>query len=217
MKSLNALEWRYATKKFNPNAIVAEEKIELLKEAFNLTPTSYGLQPLRLLVIQDKLLQEQLQQVSFHQKQVASCSHLLVFCIEKKLDTDFIIRYFDRVKEIRNTPDEILASYRDFLIKDFSSKNQQQLEQWAENQAYLALGNMLTVCAYEQIDACPMEGFLKEKYDELLNLEAQNLKSCLVLPIGYRAEDDLFATFKKVRRPLQEVVLDIHSPKTVSA
>lgn len=209
MTSLEALKWRYATKKFDANKIVTPQQIEVLKEAFNLTPTSYGLQPIKMLVIQDKQLQQRLREVSYNQEQVSSCSHLLVFCIEKEINHEFIINNFKRIKEVRNTPEETLAPYREFLIKDFSSKTEDQKTAWAKNQAYLALGNILTVCAYEQIDACPMEGFVQEKYDDLLQLNKQKLTSCLVLPIGYRAEDDKFASFKKVRRPLEEVVVEV--------
>lgn len=209
MTSIEALKWRYATKKFNNDKLVAPQQIDTIKEAFNLTPTSYGLQPIKMLVIQDKALQKKLQEVSYNQEQVSTCSHLLVFCIEKQIDKDFILNNFERIKEIRQTPDEVLAPYRDFLIKDFARKSEAEKEAWAKNQAYLALGNILTVCAYEQIDACPMEGFLQNKYDEILNLQQQMLTSCLVLPIGYRAEDDQFASFKKVRRPLEEVVVEV--------
>ena len=112
-------------------------------------------------------------------------------------------------KNIRNTPEEILKPFREFLLKDFGAKPQQELEQWAINQAYLALGNLLTVCAEEKIDACPMEGFDAEKYDEILKLKEKNLKSVLILPVGYRAEDDIFADFEKVRRPLKQTVIEI--------
>lgn len=210
MTSLDALKWRYATKKFDENLIIDEGKIDIIKEAFNLTPTSYGLQPIKMLVIQDKKLQSKLREVSFNQQQVSTCSHLLVFCIEQKIDEEFIQKNFERIKEIRNTPDETLAPFKSFLINDFSSKNELEIAAWAKNQAYLALGNILTVCAYEQIDACPMEGFVVQKYNEILDLKEQQLSSCLVLPIGYRAKDDEFAEFKKVRRPLKDVVLEIY-------
>ncbi|GGE14682.1 NAD(P)H-dependent oxidoreductase [Psychroflexus salis] len=210
MTSLEALKWRYATKKFDNEKYIAEHKINILKEAFNLTPTSYGLQPIKMLVIHNKSLQMQLQKVSYNQMQVSTCSHLLVFCIEKKVNKDFILKNFERIKEVRATPDEVLAPFREFLIDDFSKKEAEEIENWATKQAYLALGNILTVCAYEQIDACPMEGFEIEKYNEILQLKQQQLSSCLVLPIGYRAEDDQFADFKKVRRPLEEVVYNVN-------
>ena len=209
MSSLNSLQWRYATKKFDASKQLSPEQIDVLKQCFNLTATSYGLQPLQLVVIKHKELQEQLLPHSFQQQQIVTASHLLVICIEKNIDAEFINRYFELTKNIRNTPEEILKPFREFLLKDFGAKPQQELEQWAINQAYLALGNLLTVCAEEKIDACPMEGFDAEKYDEILKLKEKNLKSVLILPVGYRAEDDIFADFEKVRRPLKETVIEI--------
>lgn len=209
MSSLTSLQWRYATKKFDASKQLSPEQIDVLKQCFNLTATSYGLQPLQLVVIKHKELQEQLLPHSFQQQQIVTASHLLVICIEKNIDAEFINRYFELTKNIRNTPEEILKPFREFLLKDFGAKPQQELEQWAINQAYLALGNLLTVCAEEKIDACPMEGFDAEKYDEILKLKEKNLKSVLILPVGYRAEDDIFADFEKVRRPLRETVIEI--------
>ena len=209
MSSLNSLQWRYATKKFDASKQLSPEQIDILKQCFNLTATSYGLQPLQLVVIKHKELQEKLLPHSFQQQQIVTASHLLVICIEKNIDAEFINRYFELTKNIRNTPEEILKPFREFLLKDFGAKPQQELEQWAINQAYLALGNLLTVCAEEKIDACPMEGFDAEKYDEILKLKEKNLKSVLILPVGYRAEDDIFADFEKVRRPLKETVIEI--------
>ena len=209
MSSLNSLQWRYATKKFDASKQLSPEQIDVLKQCFNLTATSYGLQPLQLVVIKHRELQEQLLPHSFQQQQIVTASHLLVICIEKNIDAEFINRYFELTKNIRNTPEEILKPFREFLLKDFGAKPQQELEQWAINQAYLALGNLLTVCAEEKIDACPMEGFDAEKYDEILKLKEKNLKSVLILPVGYRAEDDIFADFEKVRRPLKETVIEI--------
>lgn len=209
MEILDALNWRYATKSFDNEYILSEEQIDLLKQAFNLTPTSYGLQPLKLIVISDKNLQKKLCEASFNQPQVKTASHLFVICIERPIDKIFIQKHFELVKEVRQTPDEVLKPFRDFLIDDFSKKNEEQLNKWATNQAYLALGNMLTTCALKQIDACPMEGFIPNKYAEILNLDLQKIEPVLVLPVGLRDASDKFAHFKKVRKPLSEVVLEI--------
>lgn len=209
MKSVKALKWRYATKKFDPNSILPAEKVEILKKAFNLTATSYGLQPLKLVVIQDKVLQGELEQASFGQKQISTASHVMVICIEKEVGENFIENYFKYVKEIRNTPDSILHPFKESLIGDFGKKTLDEVRIWATHQAYLVLGTLLTVCAVEEIDSCPMEGFEPEKYDSILELDKYNLRSVLVLPVGYRAKDDFFAELKKVRRPLEETVIEI--------
>lgn len=210
MSTIRALEWRYATKKFDPEKIIPQEKIKVLKRAFNLTPTSYGLEPLKLVIVKNPTLKKQLYKYSYNQEQVLTASHLCVFCIETGINTAFIERNFERIQEIRDTPVKILSPYKEFLLNHFDGKDAEEIEQWATNQVYLAFGNLLNVCAAEGIDACPMEGFEAEKYDELLELSAKNLKSTLILPIGYRAEDDKFAGFEKVRRPLNEVTKEIN-------
>ncbi|WP_298423206.1 NAD(P)H-dependent oxidoreductase [uncultured Kordia sp.] len=209
MQILDSLKWRYATKKFDANRFLNTAQLDTLKEAFNLTATSYGLQPIRLVVIQNKEVQEQLVPHSWNQRQVVDASHLLVICIENTVDTETIEAYFNRVKAIRNTPDEILAPFKEFMTNSFKGRTQEDLNIWSAKQAYLAMGNLLTVCGAEQIDACPMEGFVSEKYDEILGLEAHGLSSVLVLPVGYRAEDDMFADFKKVRKSISESILEL--------
>lgn len=209
MSNIKALNWRYATKKFDASRLLPEEKINVLKQAFNLTATSYGLQPLKMIVISNKELQKKLRGFSWDQKQVDTASHVLVICIENEVDEKFITDYFRRVKHVRETPDDILEPFQNSLVNDFKAKAQEEIEAWAINQAYLALGTLLTVCAAEEIDACPMEGFEPDKYDEILSLHDKNLRSVLVLPVGYRAEDDMFSKFKKVRRPLDEVIIEI--------
>ncbi len=210
MDNIEALKWRYATKKFDENRILPQEKIEILKKAFNLTATSYGLQPIKLVIVQNKDLQHKLMEFSWGQKQISTASHVLIFCIEKKIDSRFIETYFEREKDIRSTPDEIIAPYKEFLLEDFAGKPEEEIKVWALNQAYLALGTLLTICATEEIDSCPMEGFSPEKYNELLELNERNLESVLVLPVGYRAADDMFSSFKKVRKSLSEVIIEIN-------
>ncbi len=207
MNILESLRWRYATKKFDNNKILPQEKIDTLTEAFNLTATSYGLQPLKLVVIRDKKLQKKLTQHSWNQQQVADASHVLIFCIENVVGEEYIAKYFDNVKTTRNTPDEILNPFKEQLVDSFKNKPSEEISIWAAKQAYLAMGNLLTVCAIEQIDACPMEGFVPEKYDELLKLADLGLSSVLVLPVGYRAQDDIFSDLKKVRKDITDTVI----------
>ncbi len=209
MNIIEKLQWRYATKKFDSKLYISNEKLNILKEAFNLTATSYGLQPIKLVIVKNKALQANLLEYSMNQEQVAQASHVLVFCIETKIDEDYIEAYFSRVKTIRNTPDDISKPFKDYLIEDFKRKTIKNIKDWAINQAYLAMGNLLTVCAIEDIDACPMEGFNPKKYDDLLKLNDKGLQSVLVMPIGYRAKDDMFADFKKVRKTVAESTLEL--------
>ncbi len=206
---IEALKWRYATKKFNPNKTLSEAKLSVLKEAFDLTATSFGLQPVRLVVVSDTKVQQTLVPLSMGQQQVVDASHLLVFCIEKKVDAAFVEAYFENIKSIRNTSEEILNPFRDYLLDVFAKESQEDTHRWATKQAYLAMGNLLTICAIEEIDACPMEGFDPAGYDSVLGLADHGLSSVLVMPIGYRSEDDMFADFKKVRKGTSKSVLEL--------
>ena len=206
---IEKLKWRYATKKFDTSKKLSEEKLNILKEAFNLTATSYGLQPLKMLVISNPEIQEQLMPFSMDQPQVKDASHVLVLCMEAKISSQYIMEHFSRVEATQNTSREILDPFQDFLVTSFAQKESEEITLWTVNQAYLAMGNLLTVCALEDIDACPMEGFDPEKYDELLQLHKLGLRSVLVLPVGYRAQDDEFSEMKKVRRGVEEVVIEI--------
>ena len=209
MNSIDNLKWRYAVKKFDHHKILSDNQINILKQAFNLTATSYGLQPIKLVVVKNKDIQKELVLHSWNQQQISQASHLLVICIDTKLDETDVEKYFERVKEIRNTPDEIINSFKEYLTTTISEKTTEDLLSWGKNQAYLALGNLLTVCANEKIDSCPMEGFIPEKYNEVLGLKEKNLSSVLVLPVGYRAEDDIMTHQKKVRKNIDEIVIDI--------
>lgn len=203
------LNWRYAVKKFDENKFLSDQQLETLKEAFNLTATSYGLQPITMVIVKNKDVQQKLVEHSWNQKQVVQASHVLVLCVPKHHSEEDVARYFDLVKKIRNTPDEILNPFKEFLMNNFKQKTQEELYHWNKNQAYIALGNLMTVCAVEHIDSCPMEGFDPEKYDEVLDLSSKNLRSVVVLPVGFRAEDDFMKDLKKVRKDLNETILHI--------
>tara|TARA_R110002051_G_scaffold15064_5_gene47649 strand:+ start:128 stop:835 length:708 start_codon:yes stop_codon:yes gene_type:complete len=209
MDSIKKLKWRYAVKKFDSTKFLSDLKIEILKEAFNLTATSYGLQPIKLVIVNDKEIQDNLVKCSFGQQQIIQASHILIFCIENQINEKYIRDYFNLIKKIRNTSDEILQPFQEALITTFSKKDANEIRIWAINQAYLAMGNLLTVCAMEEIDACPMEGFLADGYDDILNLKDKNLTSVLVMPVGYRAEDDIFSNFDKVRKSINDSIIQL--------
>lgn len=206
MDIIESLQWRYATKKFDTSAIINEEKISRICNAFNLTATSYGLQPLKLLVVRNKDLQLKMQSAAFNQVQVSSASHVLIICIETNIDENFIDNYFSIMKAARPDDFASINAYHKVLVSRFENKSQEELNLWATKQAYIALGNLMTVCALEKIDSCPMEGFMPSAIDELLNLEKKQLASVLLLPIGIRDKKDISATETKVRRPISDII-----------
>ena len=209
MNIINSLEWRYATKKFDPSKKLSNQQVDTLKKAFNLTATSFGLQPLKMVVISNKELQEKFVEHSYYQRQVADASHLLVFCIENDTTSEDINNYFDLEKKTRSIEEDVISDFRKQLLDMYANKSLEQKQQSAIYQAYIALGNLMTVCAVEGIDSCPMEGFIPKVLDEKLELEKHGLSSVLLLPVGYRADDDMFADFKKVRQPISKTVVEL--------
>lgn len=205
-KSIENLKWRYATKNFNPDKTVTKKQLQTLMEAFNLTATSYGLQPCKMVVVEDQGLREQMVPIAYGQRQVIDASAVLVICT-KMIDVAYIESYFELVKKIRQTSDEVLAPFKKQLVDKFSTMEKNEVDAWARNQAYIILGTLMSTCAQERMDSCPMEGFIPEKMDELLDLKSKGLTSVLLLPVGYRADDDMFAAMKKVRLPLSDSII----------
>lgn len=209
MNIIDSLNWRYATKKFDSTRKLSKSQINLLKKAFNLTASSYGLQPVKLIVISNQKIKNSLLESSMNQQQVIQCSHLLIICIESNINKSYIESYFKRVIDIRKTDPIVLESFKESIINEFNDMSNTSIINWSINQAYLALGNLMTVCSVEGIDSCPMEGFLPEKYDEILDLKSKNLKSILVMPVGYRSVNDQFSSFKKVRKDINDNTIEI--------
>ena len=209
MNIIDSLNWRYATKKFDSTRKLSKSQINLLKKAFNLTASSYGLQPVKLIVISNQKIKNSLLESSMNQQQVIQCSHLLIICIESNINKSYIESYFKRVIDIRKTDPIVLESFKESIINEFNDMSNTSIINWSINQAYLALGNLMTVCSVEGIDSCPMEGFLPEKYDEILDLKSKNLKSVLVMPVGYRSVSDQFSSFKKVRKDINDNTIEI--------
>lgn len=208
--TLQKLNWRYATKKFDPTKKLSEQQAEELTEAVRLTPTSYGLQPMRLINLQDKSLRNELLPAAFQQQQVIDASHLFVLCRLEEITTDFIEKYVVNISKTRNEPldDMNLSAYKKTMMNILDWDTTEQV-QWMKNQVYIALGNLLTVCAFEEIDACPMEGFDPLKVDEVLGLKSKGLKSVLLCPVGYRDTTDVFASKKKVRKSRESFVINM--------
>jgi nitroreductase len=161
-------------------------------------------------VVTNTTLKEQLMPLTYNQPQVRDASHILILCIEKKINENFIVDHFKRVEGTRKTPRTILEPFEKNLIASFTDKDAAEIRDWMINQLYLTLGALLTVCAVEKIDSCPMEGFQPDKYDELLGLDKIGLESVIILPVGYRDESDFFINLKKVRRGVDELVIEVN-------
>ena len=207
MKIIEALRWRYATKKFAPDKVVDDKTVAALLEAANLSATSYGLQPFKLVVIQNQELQDRLVPSSYGQTQVSEASHVIVIASRTDIDSAYISEYVDLVEAERNLGGDALDDYKSVMTRAITGMSDEALRNWAANQAYLTLGTLLAACATLGIDACPMEGFVPEEYNNILGLSELNLDATLVVPIGYRDDNDETQEQKKVRRPLSDMVI----------
>ena len=199
------LNWRYATKKFDPSKKISEAELRELLESLRLAPSSFGLQPWRFLVITDQNVKQSIFPVARNQQQVADCSHLIVLCVRTDIDEKMIEDYLTDTSKARNIPLDDLKSFKDRMVGSILSRPISDRVAWAADQVYIALGFLLLAAAEMKIDACPMEGFDKAKVDAILNLSKENLKSVAMCPIGYRAQDDKYASLAKVRFPASKV------------
>lgn len=198
---INNQNWRYATKKFDATKKISVADLELLKESIQLASSSYGLQPYKVLIIENKEIREQLLPVSWNQRQIIDASHLFVFVNYTNLTEEYINNYINHVSNTRNIPLENIAGYGEFMKSKVLINDQDSLKNWTAKQTYLALGNLLNAAAELKIDVTPMEGFESDKYNTILGLEERNLNAVLVAPIGYRHEEDATQHLAKVRKP----------------
>ncbi|KPM31816.1 Nitroreductase [Croceitalea dokdonensis DOKDO 023] len=201
--------WRYATKKFDPNKKVSNADLELLLEATRLSSSSYGLQPYHVFVITDQELKEKLKPVSWGQSQITDASHIIVFANKTDFGPELMDDYLNNVSITRNIPAESLKGYGDFMKSKLLELPVETKSTWTEKQAYIALANLMQAAAELKIDTCPMEGFEADKYNELLGLHGKNLNAAVVLPIGYRAEEDETQHYPKVRLPKEKLFTHI--------
>ncbi len=206
MEILDQLNWRYACKKFDSEKKLSSEQVDTLVKAFNLTATSYGLQPMKLHVITNSDLREKLFKNSFNQSQVKEASHLFVITAKVTMKQSDIDAYFDLIDDLRSTPKDLIAPYRAHLTSWVASESETNMDIWARKQTYIALGNLLNVCAVIGVDSCPMEGFDATAYDEILNLKETDYTTSLVLPVGFRHEEDFMSNLKKVRMEESKIV-----------
>jgi nitroreductase len=204
---LAGLKWRYATKVFDSARTIPADTWGALEETLILTPSSYGLQPWRFIIITDPGTREKLRVHSWNQAQVTDCSHYVVFATLKKIGEAEIDRFIGHAAETRGTHPDTMAGYRGMMVKDVVHGPRGQVAQeWAARQAYIALGNFMTAAALLQVDTCPMEGFSPPDYDKLLGLPDRGLTASVCCAVGYRSPSDKYAHAAKVRFPHREMV-----------
>lgn len=203
---LDSLNWRYAVKKFDPAKKISESDWNTLAESLRLTPSSYGLQPWKFLVVQNPELRKRLTPVSWGQSQIVDSSHFVVLTTLKQLDEAYVLRYIADVARTRGVPLETLNGYRDMMIENVVKGKGPGLQNWTQRQAYIAMGNLLNSAALLGIDATPMEGLDPAKYDEILDLGDTPYATVAAVALGYRHTDDPLQHAKKVRFTQEEVI-----------
>jgi nitroreductase len=207
---LRRLNWRYATKKFDASRKIPPEVWAALEKAIVLSPSSFGMQPYKFIVVDDPELRLKLRPVSWDQEQIVQASHLVVFAYRKDVNVSQAAAHIRYISKVRGIPENQLEGYRQ-RITGFLSRTAPEFDVnvWAARQLYIALGVFLTSAALLGIDTCPIEGLLPEKYDEILDLPAKGLRTVFAAAVGYRAGDDHHASLAKVRYPAAELIAHI--------
>jgi nitroreductase / dihydropteridine reductase len=204
----DVMNWRYATKKFDPSKKISKQEFAELLEVLRFSPSSSGLQPWKFVIVRDPVLRKELRPHAHDQPQVTDADTLIVFCVLKTMDENYVKRYVERIVQVRGLAKESLLSYEQKMIASLKRKSSEAVSQWMKDQVYIALGVFLSECAHRKIDACPMEGFEPREFDEILGLPQAGLESVVLCAVGYRASDDKYALLKKVRFDKNEVFID---------
>ncbi len=201
------LKWRYATKKFDTNNKVTQEKINAILEAGNLSASSLGMQPYKFVAVTNEELKAKLVPASYGQTQVGEATCVVVLAARTDINQEYINKYTAYSGKLRGTDAESLAAYNKMITGFIGSMGDESKLLWATKQCYIALGTMMAACADYKVDACPIEGFMPDQYDEILDLSAINLRSVVVLAVGHRSAEDKYQKQKKVRLPLDKIVV----------
>ena len=206
---LQALQWRYATKAFDPSRRIAPETWQALEQSLVLSPSSYGLQPWKFLLIRDRALRQQLRPHAWDQSQITDCAELVVFLGRRSIEQADVDRLIDTTCQTRGLQSEQISGYADLLRRNVVEHEQvpaSEVAHWNGRQVYIALGTFMTAAALLGVDTCPIEGFDPAAFDRLLGLESSPWRCWVVCAAGYRSREDSYAQLAKVRYPSSELI-----------
>ena len=206
--TISALNWRYATKRFDDAKTVSEADLATLRNAINLTATSFGLQPFRVAVVSDQATKDRLQEAAYNQIQVGTASHVFVFAAKTDVTPEYVDAFIRRLAEGRELGYEALSGYGDYIKGSLKGKSPEFFQAWNTRQAYIALGSLMIAAGELQIDGCPMEGFDAEKFNDILGLSERGLTAVVMCPVGYRSPEDASQHYTKVRLSEEELFLE---------
>lgn len=204
---ISTLNWRYAVKKFDSTKKILDKDWQALEESLRLSASSFGLQPWKFIIVQDKNLRKKLTSHSWDQTQIEDCSHLVVLAHAKKMDMAYVEKYLTRMSQVRGIPVASLDGFKQAVAESVLGDGPiaKKLETWTSRQTYIAMGTFLVAAALLKIDTCPMEGIDPEKYDEILGLNSTFYKTVAVIAAGYRSVEDKYQNLKKVRFEKKDV------------
>jgi nitroreductase/dihydropteridine reductase len=203
MNIINALEWRYATKKFDTTKKISATELDELTEVLRLAPSSFGLQPWKFIVVKDTTLRNKLKGAAWNQAQLTDASHLIVLCARTDVDAAFVRRYVEHTASTRKLPVDALKGFEEMMLGSVNGRTKEAVVEWNKRQVYIALGMLLEAAALKNIDACPMEGFEPAQFDKILDLT--DCTATVICALGHRAADDRLSP--KVRFPKNEVIV----------
>ena len=201
--------WRYATKKFDATKKITTEDLSTLKEAIRLSASSYGLQPYKIIIVENPELRAQLLAAAYGQSQVVDASHLIVFANEINFGEEEIVNFSKNMSETRAIPLESIQGYVEYMKSNIVTLSEETRNIWSAKQTYLALGNLLNVAAELKIDTTPMEGFIPARVNEILGLDKLGLNATLIATLGYRHDEDATQHYKKVRKSNEELFITL--------
>ena len=206
---IDSLEWRYATKAFKSDQKIPSDVWADLEKSLVLTPSSFGLQPWKFVVITDQAVKDSLVEHSWGQQQVSNCSHMIVLCAKTEMTTEDTETFLASIVAARGVTRESLDGYAGMMSGFFGNMDATQTLSWAKNQVYIALGQLMSSAALVGVDACPMEGISPADYDRILGLEGTGYTTAVACPLGYRADDDKYAELPKVRYAAAQMIKTI--------
>ena len=209
IKFLENQNWRYATKKFDASKKISAEDLNTLKEAIRLSSSSYGLQPYKVIIVENPELRAKIQPAAWGQSQIIEASHLIIFANETQIEDENIDNFVNNISATRNIPLEALSGYGSFMKSKLVTLSNEDKAIWTAKQTYLALGNLLNAAAELKIDVTPMEGFVPEQVNEILGLEKLGLNASLIATLGYRHEEDATQHYAKVRKSEEELFITL--------
>lgn len=206
---VNNLNWRYATKKFDATKKISSEDLNTLKEAVRLAASSYGLQPYKVIVVENPEIREKLKAAAYGQTQITDASQLFIFANDLNAGAESVAAYIKNISETRGVPTEALGGFADMMNGVISNLTQEAKNIWTAKQTYIALGTLLTAAAELKIDATPMEGFNPAAFNEILGFDKLGLNASVIATVGYRHEEDDTQHYKKVRKSHEELFITI--------